>query len=517
MLKNWDYTRKSYINWLSNTTLRNQFFKRIKFEDLSLWWITNLMNKDNRNNTIWYSRLNKKLNNKKENKVIRISYLKFLLVFLKKLISTIISNVLIRIFLPNNIKFNNNKDCFYTLVNNLVIYKNKYLDRQYGLTTIKKKNEKNYIVEVPSGILLIKNIFQIRKKLKRSHVRCFTLNSQYKTKDIIYVYYKTLVLLVKTIKILKKKNYFIIANKDCRKILEPELISSYFGTIQDQILKGIALKRSLMQIKPKNFITYFCFYPEARSQYYFARASKVKNIVNINHAIYTKQNIFWNFSSKDFSSTDSSKFSPRPDIFICKGDQDYKELKKLFKTQKLYHVGCLKTDIRNFVIKNYLKVKRKNSNKIITVLSGETDYKSITKVLNQCKLEDYTILIEPHPLMKNKTIKYFEKKLIHNFKLGNKISREELFRISNFILFGDTQLGTELAIQNYNVIRIYEKSFIPQYEVNNKFPFACDGNKLQKLLKQKKLKFKAKSLERDYFYKYDFKASNRFQNILDKL
>ena len=118
--------------------------------------------------------------------------------------------------------------------------------------------------------------------------------------------------------------------------------------------------------------------------------------------------------------------------------------------------------------------------------------------------------------MKNKTITYFKNKFIYDFKLGNKIPREKLFKSSDFILFGDTQLGTELAIKNYDVIRIYEKSFIPQYDINNKFPFACDGRKLQKLLK-KKLKFKTKSLERDYFYKYDFKASDRFQIILDKL
>ena len=64
MLKNWDFTRKSYISWLSNTLLKT-IFKHIKFDDLSLWWVTNLMNKDNRNNIIWYSRLNKKLNNEK--------------------------------------------------------------------------------------------------------------------------------------------------------------------------------------------------------------------------------------------------------------------------------------------------------------------------------------------------------------------------------------------------------------------------------------------------------------------
>ena len=70
--------------------------------------------------------------------------------------------------------------------------------------------------------------------------------------------------------------------------------------------------------------------------------------------------------------------------------------------------------------------------------------------------------------------------------------------MSNFILFGDTQLGTELKIKGYNVIRIYEKEFIPQYELNKNFAYACDKNKLELLLKEKSIKNK-KLLEREYF------------------
>ena len=89
--------------------------------------------------------------------------------------------------------------------------------------------------------------------------------------------------------------------------------------------------------------------------------------------------------------------------------------------------------------------------------------------------------------------------------------------MSNFILFGDTQLGTELAIKGYNVIRIYEKEFIPQYELSKNFSYACDKKKLELLLKKKKVVKNKKLLEKEYFFKYDFKASKRFQKILDKL
>ena len=163
------------------------------------------------------------------------------------------------------------------------------------------------------------------------------------------------------------------------------------------------------------------------------------------------------FLEMNFHPMTQLNFLQNLTFLFVKGNQDYKELKKLFKTSKLYHVGCLKTDIRNFVIKSYSKTKSKKGKKIITILTGETDYKSIIKVLNQCNLKNYIIYIEPHPLMKNKTITYFKNKFIYDFKLGNKIPREKLFKSSDFILFGDTQLGTELTIKNYDVIRIYEK------------------------------------------------------------
>ena len=67
MLKEWDYTRKSYIDWLSKTKLRREFTTNIKFGNLSLWWISELMNKDNRNDNEWYLDLHKKLKKKKKN------------------------------------------------------------------------------------------------------------------------------------------------------------------------------------------------------------------------------------------------------------------------------------------------------------------------------------------------------------------------------------------------------------------------------------------------------------------
>ena len=62
-MKNWLKTRKAYINWLSQTRLRREFSEKITFDELSLWWATNLMDKNNRSDTKWYENLNKKIKN----------------------------------------------------------------------------------------------------------------------------------------------------------------------------------------------------------------------------------------------------------------------------------------------------------------------------------------------------------------------------------------------------------------------------------------------------------------------
>ena len=48
-MSSWENTRKIYVEWLQKNKLRNVFSKKIKIENLSLWWLTDLVNKDNIN------------------------------------------------------------------------------------------------------------------------------------------------------------------------------------------------------------------------------------------------------------------------------------------------------------------------------------------------------------------------------------------------------------------------------------------------------------------------------------
>ena len=47
------------MNWLSKTGLRNYFSKNIVFDNFYPWWLTNLIEKDNLNDPLWYNNLHK--------------------------------------------------------------------------------------------------------------------------------------------------------------------------------------------------------------------------------------------------------------------------------------------------------------------------------------------------------------------------------------------------------------------------------------------------------------------------
>ena len=82
----WEETQKKYSNWLSKCDLKKRVCSEIKLNDLSIWWLTNLVNRDNVNNQNWYKDLHNILNNKKIEGNYNFLYVKFSLVLLKNLI-----------------------------------------------------------------------------------------------------------------------------------------------------------------------------------------------------------------------------------------------------------------------------------------------------------------------------------------------------------------------------------------------------------------------------------------------
>ena len=521
-MNSWDNTRKSFVNWLSESDLREEFSKKIIFEDLSFWWLTDLMDKDNVNQTIWYENLNKKLNfNSKKNYSKKINYYLLFFKLIKSFFLKIFSIIFIKIFfyeLKSNLSKLKKRDCYFALYTNCVEYEGKFIDRQYGLTSIKKCENKSYVIEIPENLFLIKNFFKIKKNLKKVPVEFVISNQKLQIINILKIYFSCLILFFKMMKILKKKNYFIINDIDCQDILETRLIYSFFGSIQQQLLRGIALQNSLNQISSKNFINCFDFHPQARAFYYFSKKSKIGNIININHANYSENNIFFSYNKKDFSKIYSSYYSPKPDIFFSQGERYYKKLKEIFDEEKIFCLGSLKPELNKFQIQEKNKnISIKDSKKIITILCSINDYKSFIKVLNKCDLDNWKIYVAPHPLNQKKTIKYFQKELKLNFIDATNLEKDKIYEISDYIIFGDTSLGLELALKNFNVLRLYSYDYIPTFDIDDEIPTATSKNELLEILNNGHILQKMEQIEKNYFFKYDMKASSRLEKILSEL
>ena len=116
----WEKTRKIYINWLSKNDLRKIFSRNIKYEDLSLWWLTDLINKDNVNKPEWFENLHKTFNNKEPRFIkYKFFYTSQIFKFIKNIFLKIIFTYLIKIFfVEKSNKPNQTKNCFYALFSN---------------------------------------------------------------------------------------------------------------------------------------------------------------------------------------------------------------------------------------------------------------------------------------------------------------------------------------------------------------------------------------------------------------
>ena len=122
----WNNTRKLFLKWLFFNELRKEFYKSIKFDGLSLWWITKLINKDIILDNQWYSNLNSLLNKKE---VLNLKdYNNF---FIFKLFKNFSKNLLIIFFI--NFFFKKKKNisninCFHSYERGLIKYKKKLVD-----------------------------------------------------------------------------------------------------------------------------------------------------------------------------------------------------------------------------------------------------------------------------------------------------------------------------------------------------------------------------------------------------
>jgi len=517
-MSSWAKNRKLYTNWLTDTGLKCEFAKKIKIDNLSLWWATKLVDRDNINETSWYLNLDKKINGDKiKTKNFYLTLLFLIFKLLKKLLFKIIIIIFIKLFFKKKKIVGKKKSCLYSLLANFKLFDNKFVDYQYGKFGYKNSKGKVYYIDMTESFYLIFNYFSIKKNLKKIPLDYVIDQHNVNLIDILKIYFFVLKKLFTAIRILKKKKYFYINKINCENILKIRLIESFFGTMQDQLIKGCTLNKVIKNLQCTNFISYFEFYPRSRVLYYYAKEAKVKNVISFQHGNPYDSNLSLNIKKKDYSNNNDFKFySPKPDVICCQGEKYFKKMKSIFSSNKIYKVGSFKIELP----KRYKKVTEKNNtslklekNKILIIL-GVSDYKGILKLLNKCNLKNFNIFISVHPVDFSFTKNYIKNNFIHSFILA-KPNITNSFGKKDYIIFGESTLGIEMALKKFNIFRVYDKEFNPSFDVNKEILTATTPRAITKILKNN-INNKIHLIKKDYFFKYDYRASVMFSKILDK-
>ena len=531
ILKDWEKTKFLYLKWLSSNKVKKIFSKKLKYEKLSLWWITNLTLKDSVINNSWYKSLYFKLNYpKKKNNRFFINF-KFLKVFINFFIIIFFSMFCKFVFRKKNKKFNT-ENCLLSYERNISQYNNRFADRQYGnFQFIKKKNSSFLIFIIPN----LEIIFNYKKKLKNFlslPSQFAVLNSYVSIFDILKIYFFTFISLLKYKFNFKKNNHFFIDNINCADVLKESLENSFFGRIQEELIYGLALRRYLINNKCSRFFSYNEFFSFSRSFYYFAKTTnKEIKIISLNHFPYEKNNLFFSLNKNDFSKKmDFINYSPKPDIFLTQGKLYKKFLNKIFLFNKnIFSIGSLKKEL----IENKIYKKRKKNvtkyvnlnKKIISIFLSSNSHKNIIDQLKKINLNNFHLIIRPHPFIKNirnKIIKEFQDKIKITVDTAKELTSKEVMKISDYIICDDSSSVLDAIVLKRNktkILRIISNIEPPNFSKEMGIPILSSKKEIKNFLSNKKKdsqQFDKKSAIENYYFKDDLKASNRLIDLIQQ-
>lgn len=522
----WKKTSDLYVDWVASSKLRFFFSENINFESLSLWWATNICRKDNMLGNHWFIDLKQKLF---ENKKTKYNSFLFILIFFTKFFK----NFFFDIIWYSALKFlsftrfkdiKRRKNCFHSINYNFFRDKGFNYDRCFGDTHLKNSNKNFFLISTIRRKKFFSDLFK-SKKIKND-IPFFVSDEHISFLDVVNVYFTSLKLFFKTKNYLNvEKNLFKINNKNCKDILEPLLLSSFSGNIQDQILIGLSIRNFFKKKKINYFFTYSEFNPGVRSVYYFIRDTYTPpKIVAIQHGHSNENLMFFKHKAKEFhksSKYEGKIFSPAPDIYLTQGDQYTKILSKYFP-RKIKKIGCLKYDLINFNKKNKNKklIRIKKLKKKIILLCpsiGDDDY--LLNYLNKIVNEKYIYILSPHPayrrIITRKYLSELKKKC--DIRVFKEFTTNDLLGISDFIICGFSTVAYEALFSGVNPIRAIEPNSPQYFDANDRIPLAENYQDLSFLIQNFKLKnrlFLSNFIKKEYFYRLDRKSKIRFWKAL---
>jgi len=529
--KKWDKTLNAYVNWVANTELRKYFSKEIKINNFSLWWASNICQKDNVLKNKWYYDLKSCLT---ENKNINYNKTEFYLIFFSKLTKNFVTHLLwftvIRFLSFSRFKKIKRKNCFHSINYNLLKNKDSYIDRCYGNTPfIKNKNDNFFLANVSKKKFFISNIFK-KKNLKKD-IPYIIADEYLSILDVLYIYYKTIFYFFKLkIYLNKNKKIFFIKNIDCRKVLEPFLLKSFEGEIQNSIFTGLSVNKFLKNKKIKLFTTYMEFNPGGRSIYFFVRnLKKPPKIITIQHAHANKNIIYYCHKKNEFTKKKQLEglyYSPSPDFYLTQGRQFDRFLNTYF-LNKTKIIGCLKYDVyrlkknKNNTKLNKIKfLDKKENKKIILICPSIGDELNILDYLKKSVNFNFRFILSPHPTFKKNIIKKYLHELRDKcyIEVHDDVSTFDLISISDLVICGSSIVAYEALFLNGKSIKIINSEDPPILDLRDKLPSVTSSKKLKKILNSdsfpKTNSTTIKRIKRNYFYRLDNKAYLRFWNFV---
>lgn len=528
-LLNWEKTNKYYVEWFARTPLRKFFSQNIKIDNFSLWWITYLCGKDNMVYNRWYYNLKGVLF---DNKKIRFNKYSFYIIFILKLSSNFLKNFfwffLIKFVSFSRYKKIRRKHCFHSYSYNFFKNGDFLFDRFYGKATyLKNLNDNFHIVSVIRRRQFFSNY------LKKKYIPCVIADEFITFFNFFSVYFEVLICFFRVNNYLSKdKNFFRINRINCRKILEPLLLSSFSGEIQNSLLRAISIRNFLRKNKVKTFINYGEFIPGYRSIYFFVRSLKDAPIIaSIQHSNANKNILYCVHKKDEFTNNkklEGGFFSPTPDFYLTQGKQ-YDKVLKTFFPNKTKIIGSLRLDLIEFKKKNIRKEiykikydKKKRDKKIILVCPSIGDEIDVLNFVKESYNPQYRYILSPHPVIRKETAAKFFKvfKSKSQIEVYENISTTELVSISNLVISGFSSIAYEALFYNVQSIRIMNTKNPQFFDLEDGIMTAKTSKELKKILSKKTSfksnKKKSSSLKRYFFNKLDNKTYLRFWSFILK-
>ena len=533
-LKNWDKTLEAYVNWVASSGLRKYFSDEIKINNFSLWWATNICTKNNILKNKWYYDLKDCLT---RNKNIKFNKVKFYLIFCIKLLKNLITHffwfLIIKFLSFSRYKKIKRKNCFHSYNYTLLRDGNLLRDRFYGNAPFSNNKSNNfYIVNIVKKGHFFSNF--LKKKNFKQNIPHIIADEYLSILDVLYIYYKTIIYFFKLkIFLNKNKKLFFINGIDCRKVLEPFLLMSFAGEIQNSIFYALSINKFLENKKIKLFITYAQFNPDLRSIYFFVRnLDNPPKIIAIQHGHSNKNIMYFSHRKSEFTKNkllEGQYYSPCPDFYLTQGNQFNQFLNSYFPN-KTRIIGCLKYDISKFKKnKNNIKLNKikfldkKKDQKIILLCPSIGDELVLLNYLKYSVNFNYRFILSPHPNFEKKMLnKYlYELKNKCHLEIYDDVSTNELLSISNLLICGYSIVAYEALLFGVQSVRIVNSMHPQFFDLRDKLPIAASPYKLKKIINTKSF-FKTKNvtiekLKKDYFYKLDNKTHRRFWSFVNEV